>query len=152
MIIQFDYLKKIILKAPEYWQAGNGSSTAKSGGGLSAHHIGGVSEIVSTIFTFKDFFKAFKVLNIYSSYFLNRSSQRLDIEMWMNQLLTNFKCSHSLWKSNWILILLKTNQALLCLTICWTQMEKLPIPQILEVCIQITTSLPHTSNINSSRW
>lgn len=60
VIIQFEYLKKIILKAPEYWQNGNGSSSTKSGG-ISAHHLGGVSEIVSTIFTFKDFFKAFKV-------------------------------------------------------------------------------------------
>ncbi len=59
MIIQFDYLKKIILKAPEYWNTG--MSSTKSGGGMSAHHLGGVSEIVSTIFTFKDFFKAFKV-------------------------------------------------------------------------------------------
>jgi hypothetical protein len=63
VIIQFDFLKKIILKAPEYWNSGNGSSSTKSGG-MSAHHLGGVSEIVSTIFTFKDFFKAFKV-NIY---------------------------------------------------------------------------------------
>ena len=60
VIIQFEYLKKIILKAPEYWQ-----SSSKSGG-LSAHTshsnaAGGVSEIVSTIFSFKDFFKAFKV-------------------------------------------------------------------------------------------
>jgi hypothetical protein len=57
VIIQFEYLKKIILKAPEYWH-----SSSKSGG-LSAHtnNSGGVSEIVSTIFSFKDFFKAFKV-------------------------------------------------------------------------------------------
>jgi hypothetical protein len=64
VIIQFDFLKKIILKAPEYWH-----SSSKSGG-LSAHtthsNVGGVSEIVSTIFTFKDFFKAFKVRKLVS--------------------------------------------------------------------------------------
>ena len=60
VIIQFDYLKKIILKAPEYWNSNNnGSATSKSGS--SVHNVGGVSEIVSTVFTFKDFFKAFKV-------------------------------------------------------------------------------------------
>ena len=61
----FDYLKKVILKAPEYWNTGSSKS-----GGLSAHSLGsasgsaGMSEIVSTIFTFKDFFKAFKVTTV----------------------------------------------------------------------------------------
>jgi hypothetical protein len=59
VIIQFDYLKKVILKSPEYWQTKNGGSLSAGG------HLGsaGVSEIVSTVFTFKDFFKAFKVKN-----------------------------------------------------------------------------------------
>lgn len=60
MILQFEHLKKVILKAPEYWTL---VGPAKSGG-LSAHTTtsgGGMSEIVSTVFTFKDFFKAFKV-------------------------------------------------------------------------------------------
>lgn len=59
VIIQFEYLKKIILKAPEFWHSGSKT------GGLSAHagpsNGAGVSEMVSTIFSFKDFFKAFKV-------------------------------------------------------------------------------------------
>lgn len=56
-------MKKIILKAPEYWH------TSSKSGGLSAHAAsnssagpGGVSEIVSAYFTFKDFFKAFKII------------------------------------------------------------------------------------------
>ena len=61
VIIQFDFLKKIVLKSPEYWYPTNRS------GGLSAHsNIAGstsVSEIVSTVFTFKDFFKAFKIIS-----------------------------------------------------------------------------------------
>jgi hypothetical protein len=71
VIIQFEYLKKIILKAPEFWHSGSKS------GGLSAHTAhsngGGVSEMVSTIFSFKDFFKAFKVRSPYLSHFMNRS-------------------------------------------------------------------------------
>jgi hypothetical protein len=61
VIIQFDYLKKIILKAPEYWH------TSSKSGGLSAHtnltSAGGVTEMVSTVFSFKDFFKAFKIIS-----------------------------------------------------------------------------------------
>ena len=64
VIIQFDFLKKIILKAPEYWHSNNNGSATSKSGTSSVHHVGGVTEIVSTIFTFKDFFKAFKVKNI----------------------------------------------------------------------------------------
>lgn len=68
-MVSFDNLKKVILKTPELW-----SNKAPSGVGLSAHlsgslssggvigASGGMSEIVSTVFTFKDFFKAFKII------------------------------------------------------------------------------------------
>jgi len=68
VIIPFDFLKKVILKTPEFWQK---SGSNKGGVGLSAHlagsyssgaAAGGMSEIVSTVFSFKDFFKAFKII------------------------------------------------------------------------------------------
>ncbi len=68
--MSFDNLKKVILKTPELW-----SNKAASGSGLSAHLSGslssggggvggsaGMSEIVTTYFSFKDFFKAFKII------------------------------------------------------------------------------------------
>jgi hypothetical protein len=64
LIIQFDILKKVIVKAPEYWHTpgkgglslGHLSSTTNGGGGS------GMSEMVTTVFPFKDFFKAFKII------------------------------------------------------------------------------------------
>ncbi len=64
VVIPFDILKKVVLKAPEYWHTpGKGglslnqlTSTNAVGGGA------GMSEIVSTVFPFKDFFKAFKII------------------------------------------------------------------------------------------
>ncbi|TNV81851.1 hypothetical protein FGO68_gene4129 [Halteria grandinella] len=63
LIIQFDILKKVIVKAPEYWHT-------PGKGGLSLGHLtstsngggAGMSEMVTTVFPFKDFFKAFKII------------------------------------------------------------------------------------------
>lgn len=60
------------MKTPEFWQK-TGSKGSGGNVGLSAHLSGGghsngggaagMSEIVSTVFTFKDFFKAFKIIS-----------------------------------------------------------------------------------------
>lgn len=66
MVIPFEILKKIILKAPEYWATKQtGLSLNAIGNGItnSSASSGGMSELVSSVFTFKDFFKAFKVRN-----------------------------------------------------------------------------------------
>lgn len=59
LLIQFDILKKVIVKAPEYWHT-------PGKGGLSLGHLSttstGMSEMVTTVFPFKDFFKAFKII------------------------------------------------------------------------------------------
>lgn len=62
VLIQFDILKKVIVKAPEYWHT-------PGKGGLSLGHLSstsaggaGMSEMVTTVFPFKDFFKAFKII------------------------------------------------------------------------------------------
>jgi hypothetical protein len=57
IITSFDYLKKIVLKSPEFW------STKKE-------QLYGQGEIISTNFNFRDFFKAFKVINYSSSLLL----------------------------------------------------------------------------------
>jgi hypothetical protein len=64
VVIPFDILKKVIVKAPEYWHTpgkGGLSISHLSNGGVGQSSAG-MSEMVTTVFPFKDFFKAFKII------------------------------------------------------------------------------------------
>lgn len=68
VVIPFDILKKVIVKAPEYWHTPGkgglslGHLTSSSASGPSGSGTAGMSEMVTTVFPFKDFFKAFKII------------------------------------------------------------------------------------------
>lgn len=81
VITSFDYLKKIVLKSPEFWSS-------------KKEHLHGTNEIISTNFNFRDYFKAFKVDQMIITSF--RSLQRSVIEMLTTPIKSSFRCLSSI--------------------------------------------------------